>query len=631
VISFLSPLFLLGAAAVAVPILLHLLKRQPETRVRFSAVHLLRSAPVETTSQRRLRELLLLALRVTALLLLALAFARPFMAGAGAVGNSSVTIVALDTSLSMSAPGVFDRARQLARDAIRNAPAGDAVGLVTFADQAHVAAEPSGDRAIAAGAVDASQPGFSSTRYRAGLNAAADTFKGRPGRIVVVTDLLESGWDAGDRAAVPESTVIEVADVGAPPPNLSVTSARVSGNRIVASVHNAGPEPREARVHLTITGPDAEGRPAGDTTIPVGANQSAEVSLPIGPGRSAAVTVEDRQGLEGDNVRYVVLENAGRPKVLIVTATGDVGREAFYLQQALIASGPDGNAYDVVAVAAPDLSTWDQVRLDGFAAVALTSTKALDRHGRELISTYVHGGGGVLLTAGAEVDGEIVAEALGERLTMVVPSTAGRDMKAVSFAPADVRHPVFRGFGAGRSALGLVQFDRVTVVRADGCQTLARFTSGETALAECAPGSGRALILASDLDNRWNDFPLHSMFVPFVHEVTRYLTGGRPVAAEYLVDTVPAGISPTPGVVPVTAASGASRLVAVNVDAAETVPARLTAEEFGTAVTRLKEVAATEQQANAREQEDRQHIWQYVLALMLTMLVVESVIAMRTG
>ena len=78
--SFLSPLFLLGALAAAMPIVLHLLKREPEARVKFSAVQLLRHAPVEHTSRRRLRELLLLALRVAALLLLALAFARPFLA-----------------------------------------------------------------------------------------------------------------------------------------------------------------------------------------------------------------------------------------------------------------------------------------------------------------------------------------------------------------------------------------------------------------------------------------------------------------------------------------------------------------------------------------------------------------------
>ncbi len=54
--------------------------------------------------------------------------------------GTSVTIVALDISYSMSAPGRFDRAKQLAKDAIARAPAGDRVGVVTFADAAEIVA-----------------------------------------------------------------------------------------------------------------------------------------------------------------------------------------------------------------------------------------------------------------------------------------------------------------------------------------------------------------------------------------------------------------------------------------------------------------------------------------------------------
>src|SRR5438874_4380834 len=104
-IAFLSPIFLAGAAAAAIPLILHLLKREPEPRVKFAAVRLLKNAPVELTEKRRLRELLLLALRVAALVLLALAFARPFFASGAAIGSSGTTIVAIDTSYSLSAPG----------------------------------------------------------------------------------------------------------------------------------------------------------------------------------------------------------------------------------------------------------------------------------------------------------------------------------------------------------------------------------------------------------------------------------------------------------------------------------------------------------------------------------------------
>ena len=169
VMTFLSPLFLVGAAAAAVPIVLHLLRRRPEQRVRFAAVMFLKGAPVEHTSRRRLREWLLLALRVTALVLLALAFARPFFRTASAAARSARRSSLLDTSFSMSAPGRFDRAKSLAKDAVRNATSGDDVALVTFSDQAAVVVRPTPDRGAVAAAIDAAASGFGATRYRGRL------------------------------------------------------------------------------------------------------------------------------------------------------------------------------------------------------------------------------------------------------------------------------------------------------------------------------------------------------------------------------------------------------------------------------------------------------------------------------
>ena len=167
-------------------------------------MRLLRGAPVEYTDRRRLRELLLLALRVTTLVLLALAFARPFLASATAVRSAGATVVALDTSYSMSAPGVFARARELAKNAVNQAASGDLVGVVTFADVPAVASPLGADRALSLSAIDAAAPGFGATRYRGALSAAVQALGGRRGTVVVVTDLQESGWDAGDRASVPE-------------------------------------------------------------------------------------------------------------------------------------------------------------------------------------------------------------------------------------------------------------------------------------------------------------------------------------------------------------------------------------------------------------------------------------------
>ena len=62
--SFLYPAFLIGALAIAIPVVLHLLRREVAPEVPFTAVHLLRRAPVERAERRRLRDLILLAARV---------------------------------------------------------------------------------------------------------------------------------------------------------------------------------------------------------------------------------------------------------------------------------------------------------------------------------------------------------------------------------------------------------------------------------------------------------------------------------------------------------------------------------------------------------------------------------------
>src|SRR5688572_25698951 len=201
-LNFLYPLFLAAALAVAVPIALHLFRRRTELVVDFPAVRLLQKVPVEQHRRRRLRELILLALRVSALVLLALAFARPYLEDATAAVRAPVSVIALDTSLSLSAPGQFDAARKAARRAIETAPATHTVAFLTFADSATLVVPPTTDRGGLSSAVDAAQPTASGTRYRTALARAAEAITSREGRIVVITDLQQVGWEAGDEGAV---------------------------------------------------------------------------------------------------------------------------------------------------------------------------------------------------------------------------------------------------------------------------------------------------------------------------------------------------------------------------------------------------------------------------------------------
>jgi hypothetical protein len=606
-------------------------------------VKLLRRAPVEDTQKHRLRELLLLALRVAALVLLAIAFARPFVTSSAATGPSGVTIVALDLSYSMDAPGRFDRARHLAMDAVAHAPAGDRVGIVGFSDDAEVLAAASTDRLLATSAIDRAAPGYGATRYRAGLSTAAAAIAAAGGEssprstIVLVSDLQETGWDEGDRVAVPENVQVELADVGPAPPNVAVVSVRLVADQIVATVRNTGGQARDVRAHLSI-----DGRPAGDATAALGPGQSGDVAFAgAARGQTAMVSVDDPAGLSADNTRYAVLSGSSRPSVLIVGGSGALSRDAFYLEHALGAGQARLRGYDAVAVSGAQLSqetpggvgsTSADDPLSDRAAVILVSTRGLERRGRELLSSYVTGGGGLLVAAGPDVDGDVAADVLGGvSLKIVNPSATNAAKDAGTLAPADARHPIFRPF-SGNSTLGLVHFRQAARIDAAGCQTLARFTTGANALIECSVGEGRVLILASDLDNRWNDFPVHASFVPFLHEAVRYLASARPATSDYLIATAPAGVPRKPGIhVPPAAPGSKSRRVAVNVDPREADSTRLSEDEFQGAVTRLKGSNTAAARLVARQREDDQRLWQYALAFMILTLAVEGTMAARTS
>jgi hypothetical protein len=626
---FLSPFFLFAIAAAAIPVVLHLLKREPEPRVKFSAVALLRQAPVERSSTRRLRQIVLLMLRVSALILLALAFARPFFPSPAAAAARNATIVLLDTSYSMSAPGRFARAQQLARDAVNGAPAGDDVGVVTFADRAELVAPPSSGRAAALAAIDSTTAGAGGTRYLEAVNAAGRALGGRHGTVVVVTDLQAGGWDAGDHATVPESARVEVRDVGALPDNLAVIGLRSDGDRAIVTVKNDSQRAREVTVRLTV-----DGRVAGSRSASIAPHGAGDVVFSGVTGGEAAAGVDDRDGLQADNVRYARLTGASRAAVLAVTATGDLDRDAFYVHQALAAGGTDRGVPGVTGVAASQLGSWTSARMASFGSVLLLSTRGLDRRGRELITSHVAAGGGLLIAVGQDVDGDVAADVLGASARLrVQPPDDRRAPQPLSLAPADIRHPIFQPFGPAAASLGLVRFARAATVSAAGagCQTLAKFTSGEAALIDCGIGDGHAVVVSSDLDNRWNDFPLHASFLPFMHETVRYLSSARAQATAYLVGEVPAGISPVPGIVTLgEAGAPGSRRAVINVDPGESEPARISPEEFGSAIARLKDAGAAETQAAESGRESSQHVWQYLLGAMLVLLAVEGAVAGRT-
>jgi hypothetical protein len=198
----------------------------------------------------------------------------------------------------------------------------------------------------------------------------------------------------------------------------------------------------------------------------------------------------------------------------------------------------------------------------------------------------------------------------------------------VAIVPSDRRHPIWRQLGGSRSGLGRLTVERYQpLLDVDGWTILARFAGGGIALAERTVERGRLLVFTSDLDNRWNRFPLDPAFAPFVVESARYLTRDLRTAGSYVLPDVPAPVPPLPGPHRVSLTPGqAPATVVVNVDPAESDPTSVTVETF---VARVRAAAApgwSVMDDDARTREEQQRLWQVGLVAMLGVLVVESVV-----
>src|SRR5262245_38399354 len=151
--SFLNPIMLAGLAAVAVPIIIHLLNRRKFQKVTWAAMRFLRNAVERNQRRMRIEDMILLALRCLLLALLALALARPAILSnaTDTFGQGRVTgVLILDNSRSMGmSDGTgtrFEKAKKAAENVVDSMPAGSATAVFFASDIAEgVIPEPTFD------------------------------------------------------------------------------------------------------------------------------------------------------------------------------------------------------------------------------------------------------------------------------------------------------------------------------------------------------------------------------------------------------------------------------------------------------------------------------------------------------
>lgn len=578
--SFLAPLFLFGALAVAAPIIFHLIRRTSREKMPFSSLMFLEQTPPRMTRQSRLENIFLLILRCLVLLLLALGFARPFfqkpLAADPTAGEGRRIVILLDASASMKQETLWNEARRKTEQAVRNTSPADTVAVLLFDRAARplVSAEqwtstPLGDRvALVTSRLAAVQPGWASTHLGNALATAVETLEDTPRRdaqrpaagprrIIVISDLQEGShldglqgfdWPRGVEVVLEPLKPRRPTNAG-----LQVVLDRGEGEKPaddagfkVRVVNSSSAKREQFQVGWVRPGDRSFASAPIDAYVPPGQNRVFTAPKP------AVGLAPEQLKLTGDDEEFddnVFLVRPKPEQVQVLFLGSDTDRDPqqslFYYLRRGFQETRQQNVRVLPRPANAPLSPADVASVP-FLIVGDVLPAEVARG----VRAFLDSGGSALLAMRAPGAAATLAEIAGTgTLSAEEAPTGGYAL----LGQIDFEHPLFAAFADPRfSDFTKIHFWKHRRLDADqlkGARVLARFDKGDPALLQMSIGKGNLLILTSGWNPGDSQLALSSKFVPLLYSMLELSGGIKAQLAQYLVGD-PVTFSGTNGAAP---------------------------------------------------------------------------------
>lgn len=522
--GFLTPWFLAGVAAVGLPVWLHLLRRHKSDPLPFSSLMFFEQHTQSSIKHRRLRYLLLFAMRALLILLMVLAFAHPFVQQQilPSTRTNEVTVLAIDNSLSMRAGGRLDEAKRQAKSVIAGLRAGQRAQVIAFGQRVHVMSEVTDDRSPLNAGVDAIQPGDdrgSFAELSRSLRSIAQSLK-LPLKAHVYSDMQQTGMPSNfnDLRLNAEVRLEHHPLASKAEPNFAIENVvsprRVydgKKSRVLVTVAGHGNAKSSRNVSLTLNGRTVESK---SVEVPESGRAVVEfLSLDVPYGRNKGeVKVESGDTLTADDTYYFSVERSDPRRALFVHEAENQ-RGLLYFKAALEASGQ--SAFEIDATTPAQVANLSPSK---YAFVVLSDVGSLPGGFENELRNYVRGGGSVLIALGRMAvartkvpvsDGKVEGSRYAGR--------EGQMYQTVGWL--DTAHPVVLKDDRWDD----VKFYQAIKVEPGGARVVAKLSDQTPLLMDQQVGSGHILVFASTFDNIANNFPLRPSFVPFIDRTARYL------------------------------------------------------------------------------------------------------------
>jgi hypothetical protein len=660
-----APWFLAGLLALGLPLYLHLLRRHRSTPQPFSSLRFFEPRTLRAVRHRRLRYLLLLALRLALLLLVVLAFARPYInRPVATAATEHLQLLLIDRSFSMRAGSRLADAKRAALALLAQRSASERALVMSFDSQLQRLTPISTDAASLRAAVEGIEAGDS----RGTLSEVANAVRGLqdevrgPIEVHLFSDLQQSNLPSNfDELALPEgASLVLHRIVDAPTPNWAVENV-TAPDRLWGSVK----ELKAAQVQARIVG---YGTPAADRSVsllvngksvatrqvqvPASGSASVVFALPAVPyGFSRCeVRLDPGDALPQDDGYRFAVQRSDPQAALFVHEAADT-RSPLYFGDALAAA--DGPAFALHSVSAGEAA---RLPLQPYAFVVLSNPGALSPSFESALAAYVSAGGSVLVALGTAAAARVpvFGEAIQE-----THHYSGSPARSIGVGDIDLSQS-----WAGDTALWAgVKFFYAQRVDEAHAQVVVRLTDRTPLLLEKRIGEGRVLVLSSGLEGLTNDLPLHPAFVALIAQLAAHLSSLPLGGAVHVVDSLlplhtaeeaggaagagvevidPSGQRPLSltdaarapslrlsqaGFYQLRRANGREELIAVNIDPRESDLAPIAEEDLALWQHRAAPPDATVPQALAPTRQQPYPLWWFILLLALAAALGQSWVA----
>ena len=543
----------IGAGALAIPIAVHFLTKPRPVTYPLATIRFLKEVIEEKRSRSRLRDLIVLLLRMLAVGLLAMALARPWLNNSQAIeaipDNATSRVIVIDVSQSMSANSsgiaAMAQAQTLALKYLEYSPNLQANVVLIGAKARPAFKSVSPNLAILREAVRSASPRCEKADVKSAMNvigsmlsesSAANT------ELIIISDFQRSNWSNLFLDAIPSTTKIQLESVSSETvPNVAITGFRVSGRALIDAdvilefdVANYSDQAAEVQVFLDL----------GDIqkTIPGRVNpQSVEtLTTPMKFSRSQWVAgwiqlQGNNDAIPADDARPIAFRIDQPSKVLVITKSGGKKElmSSFFLRQALeVISGPslsdekpNSQSRQVRTLEPEAVNADNLIDVDIFL---IHRSGSLDRSIVDLIASRVRKGKGLLYIAGEQIDAvnlDLFATAMGSGYqppVQLVPPDNDSKRKDLFVRDVRFRQPPFEIFGEQANAAmqttriggGLVSRSLEKGLRD---QVVAELSDSSALLFITSCDAGTVAVLNADLDeSNWCSQP---SFFPVFNEL----------------------------------------------------------------------------------------------------------------